>query len=193
MPSSAAAVTLTLTTAGSPSTGTVQAYPCGGRPSGVPVAVATRASASVSFTVPVAADGSVCLVSTVDVSVALDVVTAWVPQGEAVRPLLPMRLFDSRSTGRLVPRSATAVQAAGTGRIPADARAVAVNVFVIGAARDTTVLVQPCGAPATTAVMVTAVAGSSSSGSGTVTLGGGRLCVTASADAHVVVDVTASA
>jgi hypothetical protein len=195
MPASASAATLTLTTAGSAVTGTVQAYPCGGSPSGVPVAVIARAASSMSFTVPVAADGSVCLVSTVDVSVTLDVVTAWVSNGAALRPLPPLRLFDSRTAGagRLVARSASALQAAGTARIPADARAVAVNVFVINAAKDTTVVVQPCGGPATTAVMVTAVAGSSSSGSGTVTLGNGRLCITASASVHVVVDVTASA
>lgn len=189
-PAAGEAVTMTLTTRSSSVAGTVKAYPCDGSPSAVPVAIVSNQETSVTVTTKVAATGMVCLLSSVDVSVTLDVTMAWTASGAALRPMQPIRAMSTRAGAALAPGQTKQVSLSG---VPSTSAAVAVNVFTITPGARAEILVHPCGSPATVAATVVGLAGVSTSGSTIVSLGNGALCVTSRASSHVVVDVTAYA
>ena len=191
MPASAAAVTLTLTTSHSTSRTSLQAYACGATPSGVPVVVGGIGETnSAGATVKVSGVGSVCFVSNADLDLIVDVHIAWAKGGAQLQSIPPVRLLDTRSGN---PQSAGAtreIAVGGNAGIPGGATAAAISVTVAGASSATQVAVWPCGKKKPNTVVLAVAAGQTASGGATVSLGAGKLCISTTGTAHLVVDVT---
>jgi hypothetical protein len=191
MPAAATAVTVTLTTSGATARSSLQAYACGGSPSGVPIVVGGAGETnSAAGTVKVSANGAVCFLSNVDLDLIVDVHIAWAKGGAQLQSITPARLLDTRSGATLGAGATKEVKVAGVSGIPAGATSAAVNVTITGGSSATQVVVWPCGKKKPNTVVVAAGAGKTASGGATVNLGSGKLCVTSSTSAHVVVDVT---
>ena len=191
MPAAASAVTVTLTTSGAAARSSLQAYACGGSPSGVPIVIGGAGETSAAgVTVKVSAAGTVCFLSSADLDLIVDVHIAWAKGGAQLQSITPARLLDTRSGAALGAGVTKEVKVAGASSIPAGATSAAVNVTVTGASAATQVVVWPCGKKKPNTVVVAAGAGKTASGGATVNLGSGNLCVSSSSNAHVVVDVT---
>lgn len=76
-------------------------------------------------------------------------VQGYFTSGAAYTPMTPVRIFDTRSGGAVDavgPQTAIWVQVAGVGGIPANAKAVAINVTAVDATSSTYITVWPYGA-----------------------------------------------
>lgn len=198
----AAVLTVTVTAARAP--GFVTVFPCDGP---IPTASNLNYVAGSTVTNTVVADvsprGTVCLYTMADVDMVVDV-GGHHPTGSNLLSLHPSRLMDTRSGGGSAtidglhvgvgPRfadSVTELTVAGRGGVPADARAVVLNVTVTEARGDGFVTVHPCGTPRPNAAHVNVGAGATVSNLVVVEVGAdGAVCLYAMAGMHLVVDVT---
>jgi hypothetical protein len=102
----------------------------------------------------------------------------------------PHRVLDTRSSGTPITGGSTrSLALAGTAGVPADATAVVLNVTVTEPRAAGYVTVFRCGASVPSTSTVNFVAGETIAAMATVGLGGGSVCVAASATTHLVVDV----
>jgi len=136
--------------------------------------------------------GAVCVKTSATAHVVVDVQAAYGPSGEAaLAPLTPARLIDSRPD-RVEPGTPLALEVRGQGGVPADASAVVLNLTAadVQAAGYVTVSPAPCGdVPLVSNLNV--VAGQTVANAVTAPVGDdGRICLTTSAPAALVVDVT---
>lgn len=149
---------------------------------------------------PLDASGSVCLRSHRDVDVVVDLTGWFADSGSALTMLAPIRMLDTRqphglansaTDGRRLGAGDTArVPIAGVRGVPADARAVAVNITVVGAEAATFVTAFPCGErPATSTVNVPATRALASSGALVGLSDDGALCIYSKVAGHVIVDL----
>jgi hypothetical protein len=138
-----------------------------------------------------AADGSVCLYTRVAVDLVVDI-TGYVAATGHMRftAAEPFRLADTRdesqatASGRIM-----VIQVAGTRGIAADAKAVSANLTVTGGAAPGYLTAWPCGPrPATSSLNYVAET-ASANGAQLPLSASGQLCVYASSDVDVIVDV----
>lgn len=192
VPADAAAVAVNLTVTNPRAASYLTAFPCGGPP---PLASNlnhrpdhTVAAAAI---VPIGADGSICVFNDSATHLIVDL-TGWFPAGSGFAATIPTRLADTRETGTRqrsgVPLSVTVPPVNGS--FPS---AVALNVTALDAPAAGFVTVAACGvAPGTTSNVnyqpldpvpnLVVVAPDAS----------GQVCVTASTDAHLIVDLFGS-
>jgi Cysteine-rich secretory protein family len=120
------------------------------RPEVSTVNFAAKQTVANAATIPVASDGSICVVSTAATDLLIDV-SGYYSGSEPANfaPVVPVRLMDSRvglgTAGRLAagqPVELSVVKVAG---VPADASAVALNVTGILPSADAFVTTYPCG------------------------------------------------
>jgi hypothetical protein len=150
---------------------------------------------------PVAADGRVCFFTTSDVDLVVDV-TGYLSTASPSKftPSAPFRFTDTREvtrtdvnagTGgnRLAAGQVITIQMAGRRGIPADARAVSVNVAVTGAEKSGFVTAFPCGERPNTANVNYTTATAISNGAQLPLSVTGELCIYVYSSAHVIVDV----
>lgn len=108
-------------------------------------------------------------------------------------PITPQRLLDTRPAGQsLGPASRLDLTVAGVAGVPADAKAVALNVTAVGATEVTFIRAWPAGAAAPPSSLLNAAPGRTAAAAGVTAVGGGGK-VSLSNDAgslHLVVDVT---
>lgn len=186
-------ITLTLTAVSASATGTLKVWPCDRSAPGVPVLVVTSgATASATAVSKVAADGTICVSSTVATDVVIDVMSAWAIGGaSALRTVHPARVHDTRDSGSKVAAGGVLeVAVAGRGGVGASAKLVSAAVSVTGVGARGTVAVWPCGQPRPATAMMTIYPGVTSTATALVGLGGGRMCLSPTASAHLIVDVT---
>lgn len=149
---------------------------------------------------PLDASGSVCIRSHTDVDVVVDLTGAFGQAASELTTLAPIRLLDTRqpsgpanaatSGARLGAGETLRLPVAGVRGVPADARAAAVNVTVVGSDEATFVTVYPCGErPPTSTVNVPAGRPVGSSGALVGLSGDGALCLYTKAASHVIVDI----
>ncbi|MEN9646448.1 MAG: hypothetical protein RL238_3117, partial [Actinomycetota bacterium] len=196
-----AAVLVHVTTVNAAGPGHLTIWACGAVPRtstlnfNGPTAVANFA------VVAVAADtGEVCVQSTRATHVVVDL-TGWVASGQGYTPTDARRVVDTRPTstapaplrGRLEPNRTVQVRIADLdGVVPASqARAVAVNVTVVGGTRAGTVRLGACDAGGAS-TSVAFAAGQTVAGGAIVRIAAGdeRWCISTTAAAHVVIDVS---
>jgi hypothetical protein len=133
-------------------------------------------------------DGRFCVFSDVDTDVVVDLQALHTDGGDQVTPIAPLRVFDSRSGAQRVPAG---VELRISGAVPSFAGAAVVNLTAVDAVAPGYLSLAPCGAPpgasnvnfgpvAPTANLAVVAAGST-----------GDICISASVDTHVVVDVEA--
>ncbi len=186
IPDDATAVALYVAAARSNSSGFLAAGPCGQPNSGATVNFAVGAARGAPTITAVGTDGTVCIETTGDTDVIVDLQGAFVA-GEAgmkLDPLTtPQRLVDTRTTGRAAELVINA---------PPGAAAVAINIAAIKASGVGFLEAYPCGAP-TGVANVNYQAGPPTSGSAIVKVAeNGTVCVASSAPTDVAVDITGS-
>ena len=109
--------------------------------------------------------------------------------------ITPRRVADSRLTlatdGRLVPGCAVGVDIGASGAVPAQARAVAVNVTIVDADRPGYLVVFPCGTPVPATSNLNVQVGAAVPNLVVVSLPESRrICLLADQPTHAIVDVT---
>jgi hypothetical protein len=200
VPSSATMAVLNVTSVLPASDGFVTVYPCDGA---LPVVSSLNPSPGMArpnnVVTPVAADGTVCLFTSTDVDIVVDV-TGYVGGAAAntFTTATPFRLSDTRASrtellsgtsGGLHRGETMTIIVAGQRGIAADARAISANITAVGADGPGFLTVWPCGAfPSTSTVNFPA--GSAVANGAQVALSSdGSICVFASTNVHVIVDV----
>lgn len=211
VPTSAAAVMLNVTAVDPSADGYVTVWPCDEpRPVASHVNYRARAVAPNAVLAKVGVDGTVCLATLAATDLLVDV-SGFVPTGASPAPLVPSRLFDSRSRqgddsadgddeddvrdddvapGRRVAGSVTALRVAGRGGVPSDASAVMLNVTAVLPSEAGFLTVWPCGTPQPVASSVNFGAGEIVPNAVLAKVGSDRsVCIATSAEVDIVVDV----
>jgi len=204
IPVDASAVVLNVTVTGAQGSGFATVWPCG----------ATKPNASnlnfrLGVTVPnsvitkVGTGGKVCIATSAATHLLADV-GGYYPAGSSYVSLVPGRMLDTRTTGETVDHAAgsekiglrtagtpTPFTVAGRYTIPVDAATVVLNVTVTGAQGGGFATVWPCGAPQPNASNLNFVAGVTIANSVITKVGtAGTVCIVASADTNLIVDVS---
>jgi hypothetical protein len=100
-------------------------------------------------------------------------------------------VLDTRTTGAtLTPWAALRVPVAGLAGVPVDAKAVVVNLTAVDAAGAGFLTAYPCGGSVPSTSSLNYAGPIAVANAGTVSLGGGALCLVSQRAAHVIVDVT---
>lgn len=141
--------------------------------------------------------GRLCLTSSVDVDVVVDVTGHLTPTAPlSYYGLFPQRLLDTRSastpyTGRVAAGQVLDLPIQRLPGMPASVGAVVANLTVTGAAAAGYLTAFPCGAGAPDASAVNFPADGTVAGLTVTAVGAGSLCVLSSARAHLIVDLVA--
>jgi hypothetical protein len=202
VPTGATAVSLNVTSTDAGANGFVTAWACDdARPNVSNLNQQTGGARPNLVVTPVAADGTVCLYTSSDVELIVDVTGYYSPSStQRFVPSAPFRLIDTRdryraelntgtSGARLGAGKVLTVQVAGVRGVPAGAKAVSVNVTVTGAAGSGYLTAWPCG-DRPLASTANFMAGESVSNAAQLPLSAdGRLCIFTPIAAHVVVDM----
>ena len=203
-PADASAVAVNLTAVLPSAGGWLRAFPCrAGASSDVSnVNFGPGETRPNSAVVPVSNSGEICLQSDVSLDVIVDLGGYFTADGgRRFTALRPLRIVDTRSNStalnlltagtRMAPRQEGSLELAGVYGIPADTRAVSVNVTVVDPAAAGYLSVYPCGSqPSSSNLNFRAEDGAVANGA-MVGLGSdGRLCFSADQAVHVLLDVT---
>ncbi len=150
------------------------------------------------------ADGDVCVYSSVDAHLLVDV-TAFVPADGSPMSVAPSRLVDTRvdaaadatidgldvGSGPVSGGTVQEVVVAGRGDVPADAAAAVLNVTAVQPAAAGYLTVAPCGTSTPLASNLNYVAGTTVPNLAIVGLGpDGSVCIYSEADTDLLVDVS---
>lgn len=194
-PDGAAAVAVNLTLTGADAPGYAAAEPCATAPSGADGTsnVNTRPGATLAGAafVPVADDGTFCVVTSMPVDLIVDLTATLAPDGElAFVPVPPTRLLDTRDgTGGWSPFHAAGdvldVRAA-----PPGARAASGTLTMVRPARRGYLAGTPCGGTTASSAVN---AGDDQVIANSITVGlddTQRWCITAAVHTHTLFDVT---
>lgn len=201
-PVGAQAVALNVTAVGPDEPGYVQVYPCGA-PTGAEISTINYLPGDVrpnSAIVPVDADGRVCVRTKAASDVIIDITGYFGPAGLEFQPFVPLRLFDSRATepelnaitggGRPGADSVLRIPIAGQRGVPADARAVTVNLTAVDVEGGTFLTAFPCGErPEVSNLNIGPGQLSVANGAVVELAPDGALCVYTKNPVHVIVDV----
>jgi hypothetical protein len=201
-PASARAVALNVTAIQGSKPGHVKLYPCGASTAGEIAslnyaAYETRPNAAV---VQVGGAGKICISTKETVNITVDMTGYFATGGYEFQPLEPVRMFDSRSRYvtlnestnglRLGAGQVLRIQIAGERGIPADAKAVSVNVAAAAAVQATHLTLFPCGTrPATANVNIMPGQSAVNNGAMVKLSSTGELCIYTLQDVHVILDV----
>jgi hypothetical protein len=190
VPPSARAVTVTFTVTDAAGPGFVTVWPCD-----VPMPLASSVNAQPdvprpnTITVPLAADGSVCAMASVELAMVVDAAGWWEVGGRSVRLESPRRAWDSRTEGLRVPANRQIAVPIGH-TVGGAAPAALVNVVVTEGTAPGYLTVWPCAVPRPVASVANWITGSTSAANTLAVVDArSRMCVHASADVHLVVDV----
>jgi hypothetical protein len=197
VPAGAAAVSINLTAVGPAGDGYLSAYPCDSSPVVSSVNFTTAADTPNAALVPLDGAGRLCLFSSVDTDVLIDVNGALLESapGRFVAAT-PDRLVDSRqglrAPGRLQTGDQLTVAVTGGGSpVPTGASAVVLNVTAVEPANDGFVSVYPCGAGVPVVSSLNPRAGETRPNLVVVPLAAdGTICFYTTSTLDLVVDVT---
>lgn len=191
-PEGVSAVAMTITVTGGARPGFLTAYGCTDAP---PLASTVNwqpfeTVAGATFA-PVGPAGLVCLATTSDVDVVVDVTGTFAQDGRLrYRPARPTRMIDTRdgAGGLVEPLQADRVMSAVVA--PPTASAVSGTLAIVGPKRGGYLTATVCGAPSGTTSSVNAASGTVMASGVTVALSaGGELCIQAHSTTDVLFDV----
>lgn len=203
IPANAAAVLLNITAVRPASAGYVTVYPCG-----MPLPTASNVNYQAGQVVANAAlvgvgiGGAVCVYTSATSDIIVDV-SGFVPVNGSPVPVVPARLFESRSgsstsdgqyqgVGRVAGGTTVAFTVAGRALVPSDAEAVMINLTSIRPDSAGFLTVFPCGEPRPTASNVNYQPGQITPNAALARIGvDGKICVYTQATTDLIVDVTA--
>ncbi len=151
VPAGANAVSANFTIVNPKATGFLTVWNCAAdRPTVSTVNFAANEVAPNAASVPLDTTGGVCVFSSADADLLIDVNGFYAASGSArFTPVVPVRLMDTReglgTPGRLVAGQTVELQIGGTGQIPAGIAAITLNVTSTSAAATGYVTVYACG------------------------------------------------
>ncbi|MFN7700749.1 MAG: hypothetical protein ACK5U8_22815, partial [Deltaproteobacteria bacterium] len=175
--------------------GFVTAFPCGAPTPPTSSLNFVGASVTANAVLSELGDGQLCFVATQPVHLIVDVTGYLVPEGElSYQALAPARLLDTRDpaslwAGRLGAGQVVEIPIQSLPGMPADVRAVTVNLTTISPGSRGFVTAYPCGVapPSTSSLHFDSDdAGAALSVSA---IGGGSLCIVANERTHLIVDL----
>lgn len=203
--STAAAVVANIAVINPSGPGFITIYPCG---TPRPIAASANFAGSdvrAKFVLSqIATDGTICIYSSAETHLALDV-SGYLPAGGWATSLTPSRVVESRTGpsasmtidgqvqgGGVFPANQTIpIPIAGRAGIPLDAAAVFLDVVAVRPVGPGFITVFPCGAPVPNAASVNFGGGDVVSNAVLATVGtSGQVCLRSSAATDVVIDVT---
>ena len=199
VPDSAAAVVLNVTGTNADSPGYVTVWPCGSpRPTASNLNLVPGVTSPNLVIAKVGAGGKVCLFTQSSADLIADV-NGYMPAGSRYVPVVPERLLETRPTGQTgytggKPNADSTVSlqvtGIGTTQVPANAKAVVLNVTATGAEAAGFVTVWPCGAPRPTASNLNIAAGATAPNLVISKIGdGGKVCLYTQASLDLIADV----
>ncbi len=190
VPADARAVTLNVTSTGSLGGGFATVYPCGmPRPDTSNLNFAPGQTVANAVTTKVGADGAVCIYSDAATHLIVDV-NGYYPSSANFGALDPARLLDTRRSSIPGAGVTTSLVVAGRGGVPADARAVTLNVTSTGSLGGGFATVYPCGMPRPDTSNLNFASGQTVANAVTTKVGAdGAVCIYSDAATHLIVDV----
>ena len=190
VPADAKAVTLNVTSTGSLAAGFVTVFPCGSpRPNTSNLNFAAGATVANAVTTRVGDGGAVCVYNAAPTHVIVDV-GGYFTRSAQFGAVDSARLIDTRGASMPGAGVTTVLPVAGRGGVPADAKAVTLNVTSTGSLAAGFVTVFPCGSPRPNTSNLNFAAGATVANAVTTRVGdGGAVCVYNAAPTHVIVDV----
>ena len=188
VPDTARAVAVNVTSTGTSAPGFLTAYACGTSIPNVSTVNHAGGTDRGAFSiVPIDQGGDLCVMTYSAGHVIVDL-AGWFSNDSELRfdPLpSPSRLIDTRHTGKAAPGEPLRVS------VPSGADAVAVNVTATGATASGFLTAHPCGSSLPNVSNVNFGIDEPVAGAAYLTTGGaGAICVTASSDVDVIVDLT---
>ena len=195
------AVAVNLTVTESDESGYATVFPCGTSvPATANVNFAAGETVAATVTSALGADGALCVASSVDANVIIDVNGSY-PTSADFEAVAPERLLDTRASGPRAAQSVTGVRVGGDvtsqearGRVSAAAspRTAVVMTFTVDSPKAAGFLtVYPCGSPRPNASSVNFAAGQTVTNSITTRIdASGEVCVFSSAETQLIADVT---
>jgi uncharacterized protein YkwD len=203
VPASAAAVVLNVTAVNSDRAGFLSVWPCGGsRPEVSNLNVSAGETRGNNVTVSLSG-GDICVEGMIGADLVIDVSGYHAVGGTKITPVSPTRLADTRDANPVLQaglggrpardREVVRLTVAGSRGIPADTRAVALNVTAVSPDGDGFVTVWPCSAGIPEVSTLNYRAGGPPVPNGAlVSLSPtGGLCLFSHRGAHLIVDVNA--
>lgn len=201
VPKGASAALLNVTAIGPSGPGYLTVYPCGAeRPQASNVNYVRGQVVPNAVLSGLGTGGKVCVYTREATDLVVDV-NGYVPSDGSPRPVVPARLFESRSggsttdgkqnnAGRLGAREVARIDVAGRGNVPANATAVMLNVTAVNPAAAGYLTVFPCGSNRPNASNVNYLTGQVVPNAVLAAIGTeGRVCVYSSAATDLIVDV----
>jgi uncharacterized protein YkwD len=197
VPAGTQAVSINLTAVAPAAAGYLSAYPCNSSPVVSSVNFPAGIDTPNAALVPLDGSGMMCLFSSVDTDVLVDVNGALLGTAPGrFMSLSPNRLADSRQglglPGRIQAGSTQSVTLAGGGSpVPAGASAIVMNVTAVDPANDGFVSVYPCGSSPPVVSSLNPRQGETRPNLVVVPLGaGGTVCFYSTSTTDLLVDVT---
>jgi hypothetical protein len=190
VPADARAVTLNVTSTGSLAGGFATVYPCGmPRPDTSNLNFAPGQTVANAVTTRVGAGGAVCIYNESPTHLIVDV-NGFFPSSASFGALDPARLLDTRRSSMPGAGVTTSLVVANRGGVPADARAVTLNVTSTGSLAGGFATVYPCGMPRPDTSNLNFAPGQTVANAVTTRVGaGGAVCIYNESPTHLIVDV----
>ena len=203
MPEWARSVVLNVTVTGAVGPGYLTVYPCGQpRPTSSNLNYDVGMTRAVAVVAQIGGNGAVCVYTQTPTQVVVDL-TGYYAFGASFSATQPARLLETRvgpefitvdaqpiALGRLPGGSITSVTVAGRAGVPADAKAVTVNVTAINPSLEGFATVFPCGESLPLASTLNFLAGTIVSNAAMVKVGaGGAICFFSNVETDAILDV----
>jgi hypothetical protein len=199
VPAGAKAVVVNVTAVNSADGGHLVVGACGERPATSTVNFGPREARANQATVPLDAQGRLCVWPAATTDVLIDV-TGYYPSSSRYEPIAGLRYLDTRSSSGAFDRSTAVgrvpagrqieVQVAGRGPVPSSAAAVSINLTAAAPSDGGYALAFPCGTPVPNASNLNFSAGRTTASGGLVSVGvGGKVCIYTSAATDLLLDV----
>lgn len=202
VPPTATAVAVNVTGVLPDTDGWIKAFPCD-VPEPAASTVNTRAGRPIAngTIVPLAADGTLCLIAMTGTDVILDV-TGWFgpATGLEFTPVAPIRLADTRSydsvmnpltRGQMLPAGQVLeVKVAGARGLPSNITAATLNLTGVGSIQQGWIRVVPCGSASDVSTLNHSTPSPVANGINVKVGPTGTVCVIGMQTGHVIVDVT---
>jgi hypothetical protein len=192
VPTDAAGVALNVTITGATSDGFATVFPCG-----QPTPKASNVNYMKGQDIPnfviakPGVGGKVCVFSSAPVDVIVDLSGYFEAGTGFTATAAPVRFLDSRESTRIAAGTSKELTVAGDKGIPADAKAMAMNVTAVGASADGFMTVYPCGEPVPLASNLNYTKGRDVANSVLAKPGvGGKVCFFSDKAVDIVVDVS---
>lgn len=196
VPTTASAVALNITAAGTAAPGFLTAYPCDqGQPRASSVNARTEAPVANLAIVPVDSRGDVCIFTDPGTDVIVDVSGWFGNGGDGFASIGPSRIVDSREglgspAAPIGAGGVLTVDLAATKQITGRATAVVLNVTATGSTKNGFLTVYPCGGSVPTASNVNAVVGRDVANEVLSAASSANLvCIYSDQPTHVIVDL----